>query len=189
MTFINTLIGTVAFAILAPIVGCLLAGLDRIISARMQGRVGPPLLQPYYDVRKLIDKDDVTVSGVDGVYMTCALVLWILLKCGVGLLPALGIALILPRAVLSVSRIFFARHIVKIDPTRFVRLVFVPLAICFAGSIAFCALFRQVAGGAVWWTVLCTGVNAALILTLAFRFHPAHEIRDMPGRILAKIRK
>ena len=40
----------------------------------MQGRVGPPLLQPYYDVRKLIEKDDVTVSGVDGVYMTCALV-------------------------------------------------------------------------------------------------------------------
>ena len=73
-SFVFTLIGTVAFAILAPIVGCLLAGLDRIISARMQGRVGPPLLQPYYDVRKLIAKDDVTVSGVDGVYMTCALV-------------------------------------------------------------------------------------------------------------------
>ncbi len=68
------IIGTIAFAVLAPIVGCLLAGLDRIISARMQGRVGPPLLQPYYDVRKLIAKDDVTVSGVDGVYMTCALV-------------------------------------------------------------------------------------------------------------------
>ena len=31
-------------------------------------------MQPYYDVRKLIAKDDVTVSGVDGVYMTCALV-------------------------------------------------------------------------------------------------------------------
>ena len=74
MSFITTLIGTVAFAVLAPIVGCLLAGLDRIISARMQGRVGPPLLQPYYDVRKLIAKDDVTVSGVDGVYMTAALV-------------------------------------------------------------------------------------------------------------------
>ena len=72
--FVFMLIGTVAFAILAPILGCLLAGLDRIISARMQGRVGPPLLQPYYDVRKLIAKDDVTVSGVDGIYMTCALV-------------------------------------------------------------------------------------------------------------------
>lgn len=74
MKLIAILGGTVAFAILAPIIGCLLAGLDRIISARMQGRVGPPILQPYYDVRKLIAKDDVTVSGVDGVYMTCALV-------------------------------------------------------------------------------------------------------------------
>ena len=74
MSFIPVLIGTVAFAVLAPILGCLLAGLDRIISARMQGRVGPPLLQPYYDVRKLIQKDDVTVSGVDGIYMTAALV-------------------------------------------------------------------------------------------------------------------
>lgn len=71
--FLFVLIGTVAFAILAPIVGCLLAGLDRIISARMQGRVGPPLLQPYYDVRKLMAKEDATVSGVDGIYMTCAL--------------------------------------------------------------------------------------------------------------------
>lgn len=67
-------IATVLFAILAPILGCLLAGIDRIISARMQGRVGPPLLQPYYDVRKLLAKEDVSVSGVDGVYMTCALV-------------------------------------------------------------------------------------------------------------------
>ena len=72
--FVFMLIGTLAFAIVAPIVGCLLAGLERIISARMQGRVGPPILQPYYDVRKLMDKDDVTVSGVDGIYMTCALV-------------------------------------------------------------------------------------------------------------------
>ena len=121
--------------------------------------------------------------------MTCALVLWILLKRGVGLLPSLGVALILPRTVLSVSRIFFARHIVKIDPMRFVRLVFVPLTVCFAFSIALCGLFRQIAGGAVWWTVLCTGVNAALILAFAFRFHPAREIRDMPRRILARLRK
>ena len=74
MKFVFTLIGTIAFAVLAPIIGCLLAGLDRKLSARMQGRVGPPLLQPFYDVRKLMEKDDVTVSGVDGIYMTCALV-------------------------------------------------------------------------------------------------------------------
>ena len=54
--FAFPLLGTIAFAIVGPALGCLLAGLDRIISARMQGRVGPPLLQPYYDVRKLLGK-------------------------------------------------------------------------------------------------------------------------------------
>jgi len=74
MSFIAIPTGTVAFSILASVIVCFLSGLVRKISARMQGRVGPPLLQPYYDVRKLIEKDDVTVSGVDGVYMTAALV-------------------------------------------------------------------------------------------------------------------
>lgn len=70
----STLIGIVAFLVLGPVLGCLLAGADRIISARMQGRVGPPLLQPYYDVRKLIAKDDVSVNTVEGTYITMALV-------------------------------------------------------------------------------------------------------------------
>ena len=67
-------IGTIAFAICAPIVGCLLAGLERKIAARMQGRVGPSILQPYYDVRKLMEKDDVSVNGADGIYVSCALI-------------------------------------------------------------------------------------------------------------------
>lgn len=73
MSFLLLVVGTLAFAILAPVVGCLLAGLDRKISARMQGRVGPPLLQPYYDVRKLIEKDRVSVNSSEGVYVVCAL--------------------------------------------------------------------------------------------------------------------
>lgn len=73
MSFLLLVVGTLAFAILAPVVGCLLAGLDRKISARMQGRVGPPLLQPYYDVRKLIEKDHVSVNSSEGVYVVCAL--------------------------------------------------------------------------------------------------------------------
>ncbi len=72
--FIAAILGTLAFAILAPIIGCLLAGLDRIISARMQGRVGPPLLQPYFDVRKLFEKERVTVNGVQDAYVICALI-------------------------------------------------------------------------------------------------------------------
>ena len=74
MSFLLAIIATVCFAVLAPIVGCLLAGVDRVVSAKMQGRVGPPLLQPYYDVRKLLEKDDVSINGVDGMYMNIALV-------------------------------------------------------------------------------------------------------------------
>lgn len=70
----HVVIGTVAFAILAPIVGCLLAGFERKITAKMQGRVGPPILQPYYDFRKLLEKDDVSVNGADGIYVSCALI-------------------------------------------------------------------------------------------------------------------
>jgi formate hydrogenlyase subunit 4 len=46
----------IAYVILAPLVGGLLDGLDRVITARLQGRVGPPLLQPFYDVRKLFTR-------------------------------------------------------------------------------------------------------------------------------------
>lgn len=51
------ILGAVAFVVLGPVLGCLIQGADRIVSARMQGRVGPSVFQPYYDVRKLIEKD------------------------------------------------------------------------------------------------------------------------------------
>lgn len=74
MAILVTLIGTLAFAVVAPVLGCLLAGVDRIVSARMQGRVGPPLLQPYYDVRKLLEKENVSVNSAEWTYVVCALV-------------------------------------------------------------------------------------------------------------------
>lgn len=72
------LLGVVVFAICAPIIGCLIDGLDRKISAHMQGRVGPKILQPYYDVRKLLSKEQATVNGVDEAYITCALIFCVL---------------------------------------------------------------------------------------------------------------
>jgi ech hydrogenase subunit B len=52
----NPAIYAFGFVVFAPVLGGLLAGVDRIVSARMQGRVGPPLLQPFYDVGKLLQK-------------------------------------------------------------------------------------------------------------------------------------
>ena len=48
--------------IIAPLVGGLLTGVDRVLTARMQGRQGPPLLQPFYDVFKLMQKESIEVN-------------------------------------------------------------------------------------------------------------------------------
>ena len=61
----------IAYLILAPVVGGLLAGLDRVVSARMQGRVGPPVLQPFYDVFKLTEKENITVNKIQDFYVLC----------------------------------------------------------------------------------------------------------------------
>ena len=55
--------------ICAPILGCLLAGVDRKITARMQGRVGPSILQPYSDFRKLLAKDTGHTNRTESVYI------------------------------------------------------------------------------------------------------------------------
>lgn len=57
----RNLIAGFAYLLLAPVVGALLAGVDRRITARMQGRRGPPLLQPLYDVLKLMHKEPISV--------------------------------------------------------------------------------------------------------------------------------
>lgn len=48
--------------ILAPILGGLLYGFERVVRARMQNRQGPPVLQPFYDMYKLIDKQAFLVN-------------------------------------------------------------------------------------------------------------------------------
>ncbi|MGN0261572.1 MAG: respiratory chain complex I subunit 1 family protein [Eggerthellaceae bacterium] len=102
-TWIATIIGIVAFTVLAPIVGCLLDGIDRKISARMQGRVGPSILQPYYDVRKLLEKERASVNTVEGTYIACAL-LFALVAGGVFFS---GGNLLLCIFVITLSSLFF----------------------------------------------------------------------------------
>ncbi len=52
-----------AYLLLAPFVGGLLDGIDRIISARMQRRKGPSVLQPFYDIGKLFSKEMLAVNN------------------------------------------------------------------------------------------------------------------------------
>jgi ech hydrogenase subunit B len=69
----NTVLAVAGFVLLAPLLGGLLVGLDRIVTARMQGRVGPPVLQPFYDVGKLLGKENLVVNRFHGYYLVCFL--------------------------------------------------------------------------------------------------------------------
>ncbi|MDT8358110.1 MAG: complex I subunit 1 family protein [Methanomicrobiaceae archaeon] len=54
--FVGGIVGVALFGILA---GLVYLGIDRKLAAHMQARVGPPLRQPFRDVRKLLCKDSV----------------------------------------------------------------------------------------------------------------------------------
>ncbi len=69
MIDLNNLILIIIAILVAPVLGGLLTGADRIITARMQNRMGPPLLQPFYDFFKLMGKERITVNQTQMVYV------------------------------------------------------------------------------------------------------------------------
>lgn len=58
------ILSLIGYLFLSPIIGALLDGVDRKITARMQGRKGPSLLQPFYDLIKLFSKQMIAVNSV-----------------------------------------------------------------------------------------------------------------------------
>ena len=71
---LNTLYLALAGLILAPLLGGLVAGVDRVVTARLQSRMGPPLLQPFFDVGKLWSKVIAPASHWQGLFVRWALV-------------------------------------------------------------------------------------------------------------------
>lgn len=78
---VKIILSIVAYIILAPVIGGLMSGIDRKITARMQGRQGPPILQPFYDVIKLLKKETVFVNHVQIFYLLTFLVFVIFTGC------------------------------------------------------------------------------------------------------------
>jgi len=52
----------------APIMGLFLMGLERKLSARVQGRIGPPVFQPFYDLMKLFSKEALVLNRIQILY-------------------------------------------------------------------------------------------------------------------------
>jgi len=91
-----------AYVILGPLAGGLIAGLDRIATARLQGRVGPPLLQPFYDLRKLFTRRIAPVNHIQVPLIASHLVFAIL----TGALFFYGSDILLIIFVLTLASIF-----------------------------------------------------------------------------------
>lgn len=68
INIVDIIIALIAI-VAAPLVGGLLSGLDRKITARMQNRMGPPVLQPFYDFFKLMGKESIAVNQTQMVYV------------------------------------------------------------------------------------------------------------------------
>jgi formate hydrogenlyase subunit 4 len=71
------IVWAVVFILVAPVVGGLVAGIDRKITAHMQGRVGPSILQSFYDVGKLFEKEQTVVNESQIFYAICYIIFMI----------------------------------------------------------------------------------------------------------------
>jgi len=90
------------FILVAPVVGGLVAGIDRKITAHMQGRVGPSILQPFYDVGKLFEKEQAVVNETQIFYAIC----YIIFMVFTGALFFAGGDLLLVIFALTLSQLF-----------------------------------------------------------------------------------
>jgi formate hydrogenlyase subunit 4 len=93
----------IAYIILAPVISIVLSGLDRKINARMQRRMGPPILQPLYDVLKLMEKENIVVRRSQNFYIAFFLIFIIF----TGALFFSGKDLLLVIFALTLAEIFF----------------------------------------------------------------------------------
>lgn len=90
------------YLLLAPLLGGLLVGADRIVTARMQRRVGPPLLQSFFDVFKLMGKENLVVNRFHSYY----LFIYLFFKVASGVLFFAGQDLLMVMFVLILADVF-----------------------------------------------------------------------------------
>lgn len=106
-----TAVYVILYVIFAPVAGGLLAGIDRRLSARMQGRVGPPILQPFYDVFKLMKKQTLMVNRFQNFYIF----LFLLFMIFTGSLMFAGADMLLMIFSLTLSGLFLVLAAFSVD--------------------------------------------------------------------------
>lgn len=102
MEIILRIVSAVLYAIFGGLFAGLLAGFDRKLSARMQGRRGPSIFQPFYDVAKLFSKQTLALNHGQFVIAFTFLMLMI----GTGMLFFAGVDILLVFLALSTAAMF-----------------------------------------------------------------------------------
>ncbi len=95
---IMRLVAGTALMLLVVVLAFLYDGADRIIGARMQRRIGPPLLQPFLDLLKLLGKENIVprravpwaFNGAPWVAVASMLLVFLYIPVG-SLPPVLGV--------------------------------------------------------------------------------------------------
>ena len=108
----------------------LLQGITRKLVAKMQNRVGPPLLQPFYDIIKLAAKEDVH-------FRYSSHMMWVI----IAFISALCAALVTPAVITSTNLMYGGANVLLI--AYFLGLSYV--AVAFSG-IASRSIYGEVGG-------------------------------------------
>jgi formate hydrogenlyase subunit 4 len=90
------------YLIAGPFLAGILNGIDRRLTARMQGRVGPPLLQPFYDVAKLWQKETAVINHSQDFFV----LIYLIFSVFTGAIFFLGSDLLLVVFALTLTGIF-----------------------------------------------------------------------------------
>lgn len=94
----------IVFVLVAPVIGGLISGIDRKVTARMQGRAGPSVFQPFWDVGKLFEKENAAVNETQRFYAIC----YVFFMAFTGALFFAGGDLLLVIFALTLSQVFLA---------------------------------------------------------------------------------
>jgi ech hydrogenase subunit B len=201
----------VVFVLFGGALGCILAGADRIVTARMQGRQGPSILQPYYDVRKLLEKDP--KASEPAMNLLCGLSLVFAVVAGAVFFAGGNFLLVVFTVTLSSLLFILAAYLnsspyAQIGAQREVlqvmcyepMVLFVAVGLYLAtGSFEVKALFANASSLVVWEPLVFLGL--VFVLTIKLRkspfdlsmAHHAHQeivrgtTTEMSGRTLALV--
>jgi NADH-quinone oxidoreductase subunit H len=117
MNFVIIIFGSALVVLIGGAFSMLYRGIDRKLVAHMQGRVGPPIVQPFRDVQKLMMKESIIPDGA---------VAWLLLYIpmfgqppllgGFGSVPGFGDALLVVYLLILPSLAFAAGGFASSSP-------------------------------------------------------------------------